>query len=244
MKLTSRLLLIFLALKFAGCANVRPLQYVQGSFDTARLSRYVIKEPLIQIGDLMSITVFSDNPEATALYNPPNGATYLVDNEGNIQFYGIGKLQVAGLTKQQLTTLLNSKLTTYLRNPFYSIRFMNYKVTLLGEVNREGIYSVTNERVNIFDAIGLAGGLTIYARRENVMIIREANGKREFARLDLTDPQVFNSPYYFLQQNDLVVVDPARGKTTATEQVTLRNITIISSIISTLAIIYSLTFRR
>jgi polysaccharide biosynthesis/export protein len=256
MKTLSKIALFLLLIKVSSCVNPRQIQYVQGQFDTARLSQYVIKEPRIQVGDLLSIVVYSDNAEATALYNLPNvaGSTtlgantsnsgYLVDDQGSIHLQGIGRLQVAGLTKQQLINLLNEKLLPFLKNPYFSIRFLNYKVTLLGEVNREGMYTFSTERVNIFDAIGLAGGLTIYARRENVLIIREANGKREFARLDLTDPEVFNNPYYFLQQNDLIVVDPGKGKSTASEQVTLRNISLISGIISTVAIVYSLLVRN
>jgi polysaccharide export outer membrane protein len=252
MNTAGKLLLVLLFLKLSSCVNTRQIQYLQGQFDTARLSQYVIKEPRIQVGDLLSIVVYSDNPEATALYNLPNvtgtttlGATastsgYLVDDSGRINFQGIGTLQVAELTKSELTGLLNAKLSPFLKNPYYNIRFLNYKITLLGEVSREGSYTFSTEKVNIFDAIGLAGGLTIYARRENVMLIREANGKREFARLDLTDPEVLNSPYYFLQQNDLVIVDPSKAKSTANEQVTIRNISLISSIISTLAIVYSI----
>jgi polysaccharide export outer membrane protein len=116
---------------------------------------------------------------------------------------------------------------------------VNYKITLIGEVQREGPYIIPNEKVNIFEAIGLAGGLTIYARRENVMVIREANGKREFARLDLTDPQVFKSPYYFLQQNDLVVIEQTRTKIANSDQTTARNISLATSIISTLVFLYT-----
>jgi polysaccharide biosynthesis/export protein len=252
----AKLLLLLLLIKLSACVNPRQIQYVQGHFDTAKLSQYVLKEPRIQVGDLLSIVVYSDNPEATALYNLPNvagtstmGANttnsgYLVDDQGDIHLQGIGRLHIAGLTKQELITLLNQKLSPFLKNPYFSVRFLNYKVTLLGEVNKEGMYTFSTERVNIFDAIGLAGGLTIYARRENVMVIREANGRREFARLNLTDPEVFNSPYYFLQQNDLIVVDPTKGKATASEQVTLRNISVISGLVSTLAIVYSLIIRN
>jgi polysaccharide export outer membrane protein len=252
MKLTVTIVLLILLIKMTSCRSSRTLQYVQGNFDTAQLSKYMVKEPVVQAGDLLSIVVYSDNPEATEIYNLPNvaggsltgsnsaTAGYLVDEQGNIQLQGIGTVHVMGLTKEQLADLLKTKHSTVLQNPYYNIRFLNYKITMIGEVNREGIYTIPNERVNIFEAIGLAGGLNIYARRENVMIIRESNGKREFARLNLTDPQVFQSPYYFLQQNDLVVVEQLKSKATATDQLAARNIMLVSTIISTLAIVYSL----
>ena len=152
---------------------------------------------------------------------------------------GVGDLHVEGLTKGQLITLLNTRLTEFLKNPYYTIRFVNYKITVIGEVIKEGPYSVSNEKVNIFEAIGLAGGLTIYAKRENVMVIRETNGKREFARLDLTDPRIFNSPYYYLQQNDLVVIEQTRNKVANSDQTTVRNISLATSIISTLVFLYT-----
>ncbi|MEJ7767496.1 MAG: polysaccharide biosynthesis/export family protein [Chitinophagaceae bacterium] len=231
---------LFLLLScLVACVNTRPIQYVQGHFDTAQLSKIAIQEPVLQRGDLINILVFSDNFEATAIYNLPNATGYLVNDSGRIQMQGVGELKVEGLTKSQVTDLLNSKLTKFLTNPYYSIRFVNYKITLLGEVTREGAYTVQNEKVNIFEAIGLAGGLTIYAKRENVMVIREFNGKRQFARLDLTNPAVFNSPYYFLKQNDLVVVEQTRNKIENSDQTTARNISLATSVISTLIFLYT-----
>ena len=114
---------------------------------------------------------------------------------------------------------------------------------MIGEVTREGVYTIPDERVNVLEAIGLAGGLSIYARKENVMVIRENNGKREFARLDLTKPDLLKSPYYFLQQNDIIIVDQTRNKAAINDQLTMRNISITTSIISTIALVYSI-FRR
>ena len=250
MKFTNFLLTVIVVLGFSACTSTRTLQYVNGQFDTAQYSSYTIKEPVIQQSDLISIVVFSDNAAATAIYNLPNATStssgqsgYLVDDNGNIQFQGVGNLHVEGLTKRQLTNLLNSRLTEFLQNPYYNIRFINYKITMLGELTREGIYNIPNERISIFEAIGLAGGLNIYARRENVHIIREANGKREFGRLDLTSPDVFKSPYYFLQQNDLVVVEQVKAKAAANDQTIARNISLATSVISTLVFLYTV-FRQ
>lgn len=251
MKILRNILLSLLLLQLCSCVSTKTAQYVQGRFDTTRLSKYLVSDPVIQKGDLISITVYSDNPLATALYNLPNvagsnsaGASnatsgYMVDEKGFIQFQGIGNLQVAGLTKPKLTELLNSQLSEFLKNPYYIIRFLNYRITLIGELNREGVYTIPNERVNIFEAIGLAGGLNIYARRESVVVIRETNGKREFARLDLTNPDVFNSPYYFLQQNDMVLVEQTKSKAAINDQTTARNISLATGVISTLVFIYT-----
>ena len=171
----------------------------------------------------------------------PSSPGYLVDENGNIQFQGLGVLHIEGFTKSQLKGLLDSKLKdTLLKNPYYTIRFLNYKFTMLGEVTRPGVFNIPGERISLLDAIGLAGDLTFYGRRDNVLIIRENNGKREFQRLDLTKPEVMASPYFYLQQSDVVYVEPTRKKVAASDQLTARNVAIAASIVSTLAIVYSI----
>lgn len=260
--------LLVLAICLLGsCTSTRQLTLMQGQFDTARLSQINASEPVIQKGDLLGIIVYSDNPGATAIYNQsvmagttggganaggagaaagavtgssPSSPGYQVDDRGNIQFQGLGLLHVEGLTKSQLKDTLDSKLKYYLKNAYYSIRFLNYRFTMLGEINRPGIYSIPGERISLLEALGLAGDLTFYGRRDNVLFIRQNNGKREFARLDLTKPEIMASPYFYLQQNDVVIVEANKKKAAASDQVTMRNITIASTIISTLAILYSI----
>ncbi|HZE84713.1 MAG TPA: polysaccharide biosynthesis/export family protein [Puia sp.] len=265
--------LTILAIAISSCGNTRQLVYMQGKFDTAKLSQISLAEPVIQKGDLLSIIVYSDNPGATAIYNQsviiansssiggggnnPGGGTgstsgaqsgvgsptvpgYLVDEDGNIQFQGLGVLHIEGLTKAKLKALLDSKLKEFLNNPYYSVRFLNYRFTMLGEVTKPGVFTIPGERISLLDALGLAGDLTFYGRRDNVLVIRENNGKREFARLDLTKPEILASPYYYLQQSDVVVVEPTKRKIAANDQVTARNITIGATVISTLALIYSI----
>lgn len=173
----------------------------------------------------------------------PTTAGYLVDDAGNIQFQGLGLLHVEGMTKGLLKDTLDVRLKEYLKNPYYTIRFLNYRFTMLGEIARPGIFSIPGEHVSLLEAIGLAGDLTFYGRRDNVLVIRETNGKREWARLDLTKPEIMASPYYYLQQNDVVIVEATKKKVDASDQVTARNVTIAASIISTIAIIYSI-FRK
>jgi len=262
---------------FSSCGNTRSITYMQGKFDTAKLSAIDISEAIIRKGDLLSIIVYSDNPQATALYNQTlitmnngtagnagsqsgaNGAGggsgstagavstgspttpgYLVDEKGDIDFQGLGRLHVEGLTKAQLRDTLDSRLKDYLKNPYYTIRFMNYRFTMLGEVTHPGIFSIPGEHVSLLEAIGLAGDLTFYGRRDNVLIIRELNGKREWARLDLTKPEIMASPYFYLQQNDVVIVEANNRKVAASDQVTSRNVTMGAAIISAIAVIYSI----
>ncbi|PWT72732.1 MAG: sugar transporter [Bacteroidetes bacterium] len=266
------LILSMFALSFGSCGNTRNLTYLQGQFDTAKLSQLNASEPIIRKGDILSIIVFSDNPEATKLYNQtliissgastggaaatggitgtgttegmtgasPSSGGYQVDENGDIAFQGLGKLHVEGLTKESLRDTLTKSLTKFLVNPYLNIHFLNYRFTMLGEVNRPGLMTIPGEKVNLLQAIAMAGDLTFYGRRDNILIIRESNGKREFGRLDLTKPEVILSPYYYLQQNDLVYVEATNKKAQASDVVTARNISIALALISTMAIVYSL----
>jgi polysaccharide biosynthesis/export protein len=251
------LLLLALVPGWWSCGNVRELQYMQGQFDTAKLAKIKYPETVIQSSDILSITVYSDNAQASAYYNLPAqtnvfntgaaspaqsnvltaGSNYLVDDSGYIQFPGLGQIYVRGLSKEKLYAELKTRLTDKLQNPYFIIRLMNYRVTLIGEVNRPGQFNIPNERVSVLEAIGLAGDLTPFGRRDNVLIIREINGERTFGRIDLRSPDILSSPYYFLQPNDVIYVDPTRNKAAASDQVAVRNITLATSIVSMLAIL-------
>jgi polysaccharide export outer membrane protein len=179
--------------------------------------------------------------------NSPSAPGYTVDDMGNIQFQSLKLLHVEGLTKQQLRDTLDAQLDERfggkLRHPYYSIRFLNARFTMLGEVNRPGIFSIPSDHVNLFEALGMAGDMTFYGRRDNVLVMRVTNGKREFQRLDLTKPEVIGSPYFNLQQGDVVYFESSKKRVAASDQVTVRNVTIAASIVSTLAVLYSI-FRK
>jgi polysaccharide export outer membrane protein len=244
----------------SSCGNARQLMLMQGKFDTAKLSVINPVEPIIRKGDILSIIVYSDNPDATKIYNQslittanasgslnqgiggaaPSGGGYQVDQDGKIVFQGLGKIKVEGLTKAALKDTLDARLTPFLNNPYYSIRFLNYKFTMLGEINKPGTISIPGERVNILEAIAMGGDLTFYARRDSVLIIRENNNKREFARLDLRKPEIMASPYFYIQQNDIIIFEPTNRKVAANDVVTTRNISIALAIISTIAVVYSI----
>ena len=244
------------------CGNVRHLQYMQGQFDTSKLSKALYPMLVVQKGDLLGITVYSDNPTASAYYNLPGpapyptsvssststmsqaqtpivntGSTYLVDDSGYIRFPGLGALQVLGMTKEQVGQLLHSQLADKLSNPYFIIRFANFKFTLIGEVNQPGQFTIPNERISLLEAVGLAGDLTAYGRRDNVLVIREINGERSYGRLDLRSPEILASPFFYLQPNDIIYVEPSRNKAAAADQVTVRNISLATSIISVVAIL-------
>ena len=166
-----------------------------------------------------------------------NGAGYLVDKNGNIDFPILGNIKAGGLTILQLKGVLKEKLDKYLQDPIVNIRLVNYKITVLGEVGRPSTYSVPSERLTIVDAIGMAGDITIYGKRENILLVREEDGKRNFIRLNLNSSNIFQSPYYYLKQNDIVYVEPNKSKVAASEVGQLRRITVAVSVASFLVLI-------
>lgn len=260
-KLALGLCLLF----FSSCVTHQPIQYLEGNFDASALKQVKWQEPVFQTGDLLSIVVHSDNADAAAIYNKGGGMTsatasfstgitgakgtgdegYLIDQEGTITFAGIGKLKVAGLTKKQLINQLEQYFIdkNLLIHPDVDVRFLNFKVTVMGEVMRPGSFSLPAERINIMEALGLAGDFSPFARKDIVTVIRESNGERTFARLDFRDPAVFNSPYYQLQQNDIVMVPANDKKESANDQLTIRYISLGTGIVSVLAILVNI-FRK
>ena len=205
--------------------------------------------------DLLSISVTAWDPTVVTPFNPPTFAysqqgdepinysasmySYLVDKEGNIIFPVLGTVHVAGLTKTELSDKLREEISKYVENPLVKVQIMNYKITIMGEVTRPGALTVRNDRLSILDAIGQVGDLTINAERTNLLVIRENNGKKEFGRLDITSPDIFTSPYYYLQQNDVVYVEPndAKKRNARYSQAQQYNITVFSSILSAVSVI-------
>ncbi len=173
--------------------------------------------PTLQIinpNDILSIAVTSLNPEATLIFNNPASTGYLVDQDGFIQFPVLGKIKAAGLTKMQLTEFLRKTLVDkqLLLDPVVAIQYLNFRITVLGEVTRPMVVTVPNEKISLLEAIGTAGDLTIYARRDNILLIREEKGKRLMKRLNLNSGDIFNSPYYYLKSNDILYVQPNKSK--------------------------------
>ncbi|MBQ4524715.1 MAG: polysaccharide biosynthesis/export family protein, partial [Bacteroidaceae bacterium] len=232
MKINSFILACFCTLLLASCTSYKNVPYLQNpevvNSYTEVLPMYDAK---IMPKDLLTITVNTSDPEAAApfnlsvqsaintgrtsnLYSQPTLQQYLVSNDGTIDFPVLGRLSVGGLTKNQAEDLIREKLGDYLKEvPIVTVRMSNYKIAVLGEVARPGMFTVSNEKVNIFEALAMAGDLTIWGVRDDVKLIREdAQGKREIISLNLNNAEIVTCPYYYLQQNDIVYVNPNKTK--------------------------------
>ena len=220
-----------LLLMTVSCRQQREVAYVK---DAVRDSSMVLNGEFtkgIQANDILYIYVESQTTQATvpfnqetnkvavhdgAVMNPGTGAVqgYLVNQDGDITFPVLGKIKVLGLTHQELARVIEQRLKDegHVLDPVVTVKLMNFKVCVLGDVTRPGQLVVQGERLTIFEALSMVGDLTIYGQRENVTVIREENGHRIIGTLDLTSEEVFNSPYYYLHQNDVVYVEPSKRK--------------------------------
>lgn len=220
---------------FSSCTDVKKATYFNNLSDGEIQVKAESLEPVIQKNDLLSISVSSLNADASKLFNAPNEAAiqtsrtltgipyaagYLVDQEGFIYFPVLGDIKVAGITKKQL----QERITKYLLDkrllvdPIVNVRYLNYKVTVLGEVGQPSVINVPSEKITLLEALGLAGDLTIYAKRDNVMVIREEEGKKIVKHLNLNSNELFTSPYYYLKSNDIVYVEPNKARVTSVSQ--------------------------
>jgi len=232
-KLTHFLLAAAIVLLVASCKTPKNVAYIQNSDYIDYTNSEFLYDARIMPKDILTVTINTVNPEASAPFNlivrptlasvtsnisTSGGAlqTYLVDNEGCIDFPVVGKLQVGGLTKSMCEKLIHDKIKRYMNaeeNPIVTVRMSNYKISVLGEVNRPGMFTVGNEKINIFEALAQAGDLSIYGVRDRVKLIREnAKGRKEIHTISLNDANIVNSPYYYLQQNDIIYVEPNQVK--------------------------------
>lgn len=251
MKILSSLFLsiIAAAIFFSSCKTQKAHGYLEDFTDTSGKAQVKYPEPLIQKDDVLSIIVYSDATDqgaTDAMYNLANtgigtAATqgFLVDQEGFIQYPRIGKIKAEGLTKPQLSDEIKKKLTGPLSNPSVIIRLINFKITMLGEVARPGPITLPSEKVTILEAIGLAGDINIYGKKDDVVVLREVDGAVEHGKIDLSSKTVFESPYYFLRQNDVVLVNPDKNKARLSDQVFNQRLGIAFSIINTIALLYN-----
>ena len=232
MKIKSFFLLGVFTLIMTSCTSYLQVPYLQNpNAVNAAQEVQPLYDAKIMPKDLLTITVNTTDPEAAAPFNltvqssinasrttsltqQPALQQYLVNNDGNIDFPVLGRLQVGGLTKTQAEDLIRENLKPYLREtPIVTVRMSNYKISVLGEVARPGTFTVSNEKVNVLEALAMAGDMTIWGMRNNVKLVREdATGKREIIFLDLNRADIINSPYYYLQQNDILYVTPNETK--------------------------------
>ena len=246
-----------LVIFFMGCTSQKKLSYfnqlTENAADSINRKSNFWHEAKIKSGDMLVITVTGSNPNAVAVFNLPiitfaapgseqfygvqSQQPYTVDIDGTITFPILGKLNIKGFTRAQTIDLVTTRLKEYVQDLIVNVKFLNFNVTVLGEVLRPGQYPINNERTTILDALGLAGDMTPYGKRENVLVSRELNGKIEFARINLNDVTVFNSPYYYVQQNDVIYVEPNNARSISSQ-----NIPLFLSSISTLATLVTLTY--
>nr|WP_129733991.1 polysaccharide biosynthesis/export family protein [Parabacteroides goldsteinii] len=221
-------LLVCVAVFFTACTSTKKILYLQ---DVVPLKQQEIEqkyEVIIHSDDLLAIMVNSRDPELALPFNMPmvtyqlgSNSTgqqrvlgYLVDTNGDIDFPILGKIHVEGLTRMQLTELVKTKLIEgdLIKDPIVTVQFLNFKVSVMGEVGRPGSFTISGDRITLLEALSMAGDLTIYGRRDRVGVIRENNGKRTILFHDLRSAEIFNSPCYYLQQNDIVYVEPNKAK--------------------------------
>ena len=254
------ILLALLVVSAASCSTYKKINYIQDAqLDTA-LTMIANQGILIQPMDMISIVVSSRDPELARIYNLPvvtyqAGSEssvsnfnqrligYSVDNDGNIQFPELGTIHVAGLNRWQLAELIREKLSSLVKDAVVTVQFMNFKNSVTGEVTSPGVFDISGDKITIFEAISLARNLTIYGRRDGVYVIREQNGSRTIYQVDLRTVDMFNSPAYYLQQNDVVYVEPNKvraGQSTINEN-NLKSVSLwvsIGSFLSTLATLF------
>ena len=255
---------LILLLVLSSCGSVKNVAYLQNS-DTINFTRSeYLYEARIMPKDVLTITVNTVNPEASAPYNlvvrptltstsssvssSSGGSlqTYLVSNEGTIDFPVLGNLEVGGLSKSECEKLIHDKLVPFMNaaeNPVVTVRMSNYKISVLGEVNRPGMFTVGNEKINILEALAQAGDLTIYGVRDRVKLIREdAKGRKNVVTINLNDANIINSPYYYLQQNDIVYVEPnkVKARNSGIGQSTTLWLTSTSILVSLASLLYNI----
>lgn len=253
------LLVLILPLFFSSCISNKDFVYLQGSQNVITSSFNY--EPIIQNDDRLSIRVNTLEHEASVpfnledsksnsvnLTNIPNtngnnssNIGYLVDEKGTIDFPVIGTISVAGFTIAQVKIFLKEKLSIYLKDPIINIQLLNFKVTVLGDVGSPGIKTFNSNRVTLLDAIGASSDLTLFGKRKNILLIRDFQGVKTFNRIDITKADFVNSPYYYLDQNDVIYIESRKAKVDASA---LPNLGLIISVVSFITTLLFLIIKK
>lgn len=241
--------LIYACVILSSCVTKKEVVYFQNAKNFETVVDTDTFKTTLKIGDIISIYVSTLDQTATEPYNifMTRGGSglgqmvdYLIDVEGNIDYPVLGKIKLVGKTVDEAKELFITKFTEgqLLRDPVIMIRVLNYRITVAGEVRNPGVYPVSGERVTILEALGMAGDLTIKGRRDNVLVVRDFNGSKTYTRIDLTNKEVFNSPVYYLTQNDYIYVEPNNSSISAASgDARIATIISITSFILTTALI-------
>ncbi|WP_179019436.1 polysaccharide biosynthesis/export family protein [Winogradskyella forsetii] len=228
MKIRILIISILAIITASSCASRKKIVYFQ---DEALEDGQLTTEPLqltYKPDDILTINVSALDPETVRPFNLPTVSnntndlitatsstqqqTYLVDYNGNIEFPVLGTIKVEGLTRTDLTALLLERIKVMVNDPIINVRLANFTITVIGEVANPGTFTIQDESITLLEALGYANDLTIFGKRKNVLLIREVDGKKKFANIDLTSINTVNSPFYYLQQNDVIYVEPNKAK--------------------------------
>jgi polysaccharide export outer membrane protein len=247
------ILLILIAFSQSSCVSNKRLTYFNGLNDSSFYLAAKTFEPTIQKGDILYIGVTSANPVEASVFNSINSIVtqnggvaimpantipgQLITDEGVIKLPTVGNISALGKTTRQLSKDIEAAINPYLKDPLVTVRFMNFKVTILGEVARPGVINVNNERITILEALGQAGDLTAYSKREKLLLIRDSAGTQQTHRFNMTDQSLFAKPYYFLKPNDVIYVEANSVKSINTSGVP----TVLPLILSTLSFLIIIT---
>ncbi len=253
------LLLLWFA-TLASCTNTKNIPYFKDFADTAKpkiVSAPAFVYPVIKPDDVLMITIQTLDPEANPLFaagNTPVAAVgansggvsgnqfisgYLVDRDGNVDIPVVGKMHLEGYTTLQAKTVIKEQIDKLYKNASIDVRYNNFKITVMGEVNRPATYIIPNEKISILDALGMAGDLTIFGRRENVLLLRDTLGAKKMVRLNLNSSSIISSPYFYMQQNDILYVEPSPAKIETLDAYRNRDYTIAAAILTVLIVIGS-----
>ncbi len=217
---------LLLTLSFS-CVSKKEVVYYQDTTSAVKNDKNISYEIKIHPDDLLMINVGAEDPEIAAPFNLSSfqsktgqmitpstdpSQLYLVDKDGVIEFPTLGRLKLGGLSRSEAIGVLQDRLKPYIKNPFINLRLMNFKFSVQGEVVSPGVYNVTSERITIIEALSMANDLTLYGKRDNILLIRENEGVKTFNRIDITKSNFINSPYYYLAQNDVIYVEPNKTK--------------------------------
>ncbi len=240
----TRLAVIFLCFLVSSCYTKKDIVYFQDAKNFETIVETDTFKAKIKIGDILSINISTIDLDVTKPYNLVEASSddragklidYLVDSDGNIDYPVLGKVKLVGLTIEDAKNLLKKKFEEgdLLVNPVVMIRIKNYRISILGGVSRPGVYPISSERISILEAIAMAGDLNINGKRTDVLVIRDFNGTKTYTQIDLTSKEVFNSPVFYLTQNDIVYVQPNKAAISSASGDS--RIGLISSVVTVLA---------
>lgn len=257
------LFLLFIVSYASSCTVDKKITYFKNIPDSIyhvanQLPSQAFSDPLIQPNDILQVSILTLDPQVNTVLAAGNNTAFsiqpgssnspvtpapisglLVDNRGTIELPVIGNIKVDGLTTSVARDTIRNRVAEYYNSPVVNVRYANFSITVLGEVARPASYVVPNEKVSILDAIGMAGDLTIYGKRENILLVRDSMGIKQYVRFNLNSSDVFMSPYFYLKQGDMIYVEPSKSKIAASDAVRARNISLFATGLSLIIVLIS-----